>query len=169
MKSDDRIIKAYAQLKPEQQAAIAFRFTVDHNITELNKLESAVQWKRYRAMDLNYRHSLRSIFDMASYFAVEYWKSQAMLYAALAQSAESLRENDADAAEAALEAVAAHRVRISVLVHAMTVVCGDVGIEPGPIWQLTGADPVPAGELWTARPDWLGEMVETLRSLRQPQ
>ena len=50
MKNDDRITKAYAQLRPEQQAAIAFQFTVDHNISELNKLESAVPWKICRRL-----------------------------------------------------------------------------------------------------------------------
>ncbi len=167
MKNDDRITKAYAQLRPEQQAAIAFQFTVDHNISELNKLESAVPWKICRVMDLNYRQSLRRILDMSAYFALEYWMNKARLLAALMQATESLRQNNAAAAEQALDAVAVCEIRRSVLVHALGIVCGDAGIDPGSVWKLACADPVPAGELWTARPDWLGEMVEALRGLRQ--
>ena len=167
MNINDRIQKAYAQLRPDQQAAIAFQFATDGNAHEFKMVEDAVPWKICRVMDINYRHSLRSILDMAAYFAIEYWMNKARLLAALMQATESLRQNNAAAAEQALDAVAVCEIRRSVLVHALGIVCGDAGIDPGSVWKLACADPVPAGELWTARPDWLGEMVEALRGLRQ--
>jgi hypothetical protein len=161
----DRVTKVYAGMKPEELAAIAFQFLTDVNVKELKAVESAVPWRRYRAMDLDYRHRLHCIFDMSAYWAIEYWKCQAMLMAGMAQSAESLRENDGDAAEMALDTVAIHRVRISTLVRAMEAVCRDFGIDPGCIWKLADAEPPSGDYLGEPKPEWLAEMTETLRAL----
>jgi hypothetical protein len=161
----DRVTKVYAGMKPEELAAIAFHFLTDVNVKELKAVESAVPWRRYRAMDLDYRHRLRCIFDMSAYWAIEYWKSQAMLMAAMAQSAEVLREDDADAAEIALAAVGVHRVRISTLVRALEAVCSDFAIDPGAVWKLAAAEPPLEDSLREPRPEWLAEMAETLRAL----
>ncbi len=169
MNINDRIQKAYAQLRPDQQAAIAFQFATDGNAHEFKMVEDAVPWKICRVMDINYRHSLRSILDMAAYFAIEYWMNKARLLAALMQATESLRQNNAAAAEQALEAVGDCEIWRSVLVQAMETVCAESGIEPGSIWRLAAANPVAAGELWETRPDWVVEMTTALRTLRQPQ
>ena len=161
----DRVTKVYAGMKTEELAAIAFQFLTDVNVKELKAVESAVPWRHYHAMDLDYRHRLHCIFDMSAYWALEYWKSQAMLMAAMAQSAESLRENDADAAEMALDAVTVHRRRISTLVRAMEIVCHDFAIDPMSVWRLAAAEPSSEGSLPEPKPEWLTEMTETLRAL----
>ena len=161
----DRVTKVYAGMKPEELAAIAFQFLTDVNVKELKAVESAVPWRRYRAMDLDYRHRLHCIFDMSAYWALEYWKSQAMLMAAMAQSAEFLRDNDADAAELALDTAAIHRVRISTMIGAMEAVCRDFGIDPKSIWKLAAAEPPSEDSLAEPKPEWLAEMTETLRAL----
>jgi hypothetical protein len=161
----DRVTKAYANMKPEELAAIAFQFLADTNEKELDSVRGAVPWKSYKALDYDFRTRYDNLFHMASFFALEYWKSTAMWFAAMAQSAESLRQNNADNSGLALDAAASYRVRLVSLAQAMETVCEELGIEPASVWKIAGADKQEMPCAGVPSPVWLADYTACLRAM----
>ena len=161
----DRVTKAYANMMPEELAAIAFQYLADTNEKELDTVRRAVPWKSYKALDYDFRTRYDSQFHMASFFALEYWKATAMWFAAIAQSAEHLRENNADNSGLALDAAASYRVRLVSLAQAMETVCDELGIEPAAVWKIAGTDKQEMPCAGVPSPGWLADYTGLLRAL----
>jgi hypothetical protein len=159
----DRVTKAYANMKPEELAAIAFQFLADTNEKELDSVRRAVPWKSYKALDYDFRTRYDSLFNMASYFAIEFWKGQAMLLAAIAQARESIGDKDFEASDKALDAVASYRIRLVSLSRAGEIVCQELGIDPATLWKVAGAERPPmTGD---PSPVWLTDYTAYLRAM----
>jgi hypothetical protein len=163
MISADRVTKAYGSMKPTELAAIAFQFLADTNEKEMTSVFRAVPWGTYRAPDYDFRRRYDYLFNMAAFWAIEYWKSYAMLLAALAQSTKSLEENDFEASDNSLDAVANHRVRLVSLIQAGEAVCAELGVDPGVLWKFAGAERLPIDGI--ASPGWLADYTEYLMAI----
>ena len=163
----DRIKKAYAGMKPEELAAIGFQFLCDANETELNVVRGAVPWRSYKALDYDFRCRFDALFNLGSYWAIQYWKTQAQLMACLGQSTKNLRDDNIDAAERALDAVRTHRRQLVTLVRAMETVAAEFGLEPGVFWRFADATPPADGYFEGTEVDaeWLDEVTSFLRAI----
>lgn len=159
----DRVTKAYANMKPEELAAIAFQFLADTNEKELDSVRGAVPWKSYKALDYDFRTRYDNLFHMASFFAIEYWKSQAMLLAAIAQAKENIADNDFEASDKALDAVASYRIRLVSLSRAGEIVCQELGIDPATLWKIASAERPPM--MGEPSPVWLADYTAYLRAM----
>ena len=134
-----RIKKAYAGMKHEELAAIGFQFLCENNETELNVVRDAVPRKSYTALDCDFRHRFDALFTLCSYWAIQYWKTQAQIMACGMQSAKSLRDDNLDEAEGAHDAVRMHRQRLVTLIRAMETVAPEFGLEAGVFWRFADA------------------------------
>jgi hypothetical protein len=159
----DRVTEAYAGMKPQELAAIAFQFLADTNEKEMTSVFRAVPWGTYRAPDYDFRRRYDHLFNMASFWAIEYWKNQAMLLACIAESTKSVDEDDFEASDNSLDAATNYRVRLVSLIQAGETVCAELGVDPGVLWKFAGGERLPMDGV--ASPGWLADYTEFLTAI----
>lgn len=155
----DRITRAYAAMRPEELAAIAFQFLASANEPELDAVCEAVPMEKYMGLDAEYRNRFDGLFNMAAYWAIEFWKAMALSLAATMTGASAARpEAPPDLA---------YGVRASSLLAALTLVCAEVGIEPAHVHSVAGFVQAPATGDGLPEPDvaCVAELVEALRAV----
>lgn len=146
----DRIAKLYAGLTNKELAALTFRHLTNANAPEVARVAAAVPRKHYRGPDAEFQQLLDGTFNMAAYWAIQYWKMQTHRLAAHCTVLMAQREESREAVAAALDEYQRCESRLLALDGALLAICKTHGIDPDAVRKLAGAeacDPIFTGLL----------------------
>jgi hypothetical protein len=162
----DRVTKAYAGMKPNELAAIAFEHFANADLNEFGFVEKAVPLKSYRIQDWEYMKAFDGLFNMASYWAIQFWKETALRYIVLGTAGVDIIDQDFSAAEA-LHKLADQRQRwLATLAAAMETVCSEMGVDAMVVWRFSDAAPL-RDDIMAEEPyaNALPELTEAFRNI----
>lgn len=141
MKQPDRIAKLYEGLTNKERAALAFRYLIDTNELELERVSAAVPMKTYKCPDMEYRLWLGSFFDMAAMWAIEHWQTVSRMLNALVTLHVMIACKELDKVPPMLDAVEKWESNLLALDRALLAICEEHGIDPDAVRRLAGAVP----------------------------
>jgi len=71
----DPVAKMYQQLNSDERAQLFFEYLSDENQIECERLSDSAPVKQYTATDLAFRDKVNRLFDMATFWGIEYWRN----------------------------------------------------------------------------------------------
>jgi hypothetical protein len=143
MMKTDRVTKMYDKLTNKERAVLAFRYMLDMNETEIERIEATVPHHTYRGMDLEYQSWRHVLVSLAFMWAIEYWQFYVRKVAAIAAALRIAGRGEPEEEEARFDMVAHWSARLVALDRALDAVCEEHGFDAECIRKLAGAGTLP--------------------------
>ncbi|WP_411727786.1 hypothetical protein [Methyloglobulus sp.] len=108
-----QVDKLYNKLTPTEQAALAFEAIARNDDAELNVIVESVERKDYRCTHWDFRWRLSGLTNLASYYAMIYWKTRTYMEVVNSKYNECGNEADQKAAFVFLDRLLAMEVALA--------------------------------------------------------
>ena len=130
----DPIAKMYKHLTAQELARLAFASLANRNELEQARIADAVPRRTYSCLDAGFTQHLDRVFNMACFWAIQYWQCQTRTMAArtLWLTAKGEQHLQAD------EALYRHQRRQAAIETALIEICQEHGIDIEAVKQLAG-------------------------------
>jgi hypothetical protein len=130
----DPIAKMYKHLTAQELALLAFASLANRNELEQARIYDAVPRRTYSCLDAGFTQHLDRVFNMACFWAIQYWQCQTRIMAArtLWLTAKGEQHWQAD------EALYRHQRRQAAIEAALTEICQEHGIDIEAVKQIAG-------------------------------